>query len=94
MERTYLLGTWDPPKVMMSLLVPVAFIILGLAFWRRNVWLGMSVLVAIAVSKMLWSVVFRGESGIAIFAPALVGLTLCIALIGAGFRKLKRNGEA
>lgn len=93
MERSYLHGRWDAAKVMMSLLVPVTFTALGAACWRRNLRLGMAVLVAMALGKMLWSVAFGGESGRAVFAPALLGLLLCLGAVWVGFRWLQRRRD-
>jgi hypothetical protein len=93
MEKRYMHGTWDAAKVLMSLLVPVTFVALGAAFWRRNLWFGIFVLVAMATSKLIWSVAFGGQSGRAIFAPALVGLVVCIAAVWAGFRRLHRKSD-
>lgn len=88
MERQYLFSDWGAAKILMSLLVPASFTLLGAAFWKRSLWFGISVLVFIAVAKMIWSVSFGGESGKSIFAPALIGLGLCIGLVYVGFRKL------
>lgn len=93
MEKDYLHGTWDGPKVLMSLLVPITFVALGAAFWRRNLWFGLFVLVAMAGGKLVWSVAFGGESGKAIFAPALLGLVACVGVVWAGFRRLQRQAS-
>lgn len=92
MEREYLGGAWDAPKVMVSLLVPVILVTLGAAFWRHNFRLGMAALVAAAVGKVIWSVAFGGESGRAVIVPALVGLALCIVLIGVAYTRQFRRG--
>lgn len=94
MEQQYLFGEWGPLKVLMSLLVPGTLFALAAAFWKRSLWLGLSVLVFIAVSKMTWSVAFGGESGKSIFAPALIGLLICVGLVYAGFRKLDAKRPA
>ena len=91
MEQEYLSGSWDIFKLLITLLVPLSLTALALAFWKRSLWLGISVLVFIAVAKMLWSVVFGGASGFAVIAPAVIGLILCVVLISLGFRKLERK---
>lgn len=91
MEREYLQGPWDAPKVLWSLLVPATLVTLGAAFWRHNLRLGIAALVAAAVGKMVWRVAFGGESGRAVFVPALVGLALCVAAIGAAYRRYRRS---
>lgn len=92
MEKQWLTGDWGFAKVLMTLLVPTLLTALCMAFWKRSILMGISVLVIIALAKMTWSVVFGGESGKSIFAPALIGLGVCIVLVYFGFRRLeKRN---
>lgn len=77
-EMDYLKGTWTMPKIIMSLSVPIFFFVLILAAWTRNwKWL-VSVVVAAAVLKVLWSVAFSGASGLSILKPALLGLVICV----------------
>jgi hypothetical protein len=87
MEMDYLTGEWGFAKIFMALMVPLSFILLGAAFWKRNLLMGLAVIVLIAVAKMIWGVVFGGESGTSIFAPALIGLLICAVLIYLGFKK-------
>ncbi|MGE4485380.1 MAG: hypothetical protein AB7C97_09765 [Oscillospiraceae bacterium] len=91
MEQEYLTGGWGITKILITLLVPISLSALAAAFWKRSLWLGISVLVFIAVAKMLWSAVFGGVSGSAVIAPAIVGLVICIVLIYIGFRKLEKK---
>ncbi len=91
MEKTYLTGDWGATKVLISLLIPATLIALAAAFWKRSLWLGISVLIFIAVAKMLWSVVFGGESGQSVIVPAIIGLVICIGLIYTGFRRLEKK---
>jgi hypothetical protein len=77
-EMEYLKGTWNAPKILMSLAVPLFFIMLIIAAWKRNwKWL-LAVVIGAAVLKSIWSIVFGGEAGMSILKPALVGLILCI----------------
>lgn len=87
MELDYLTGEWGFAKILVALLVPLSFIVLGAAFWKRNILMGLAVIVLIAVAKMIWGVVFGGESGTSIFAPAIIGLLICAVLIYLGFKK-------
>lgn len=89
MEMDYLLGEWDLIKVLITLLVPISLIALATAFWKRNLYFGISVMIFIAVAKMAWSVVFGGEAGKSIFIPAIVGLIICIVLIYIGYKKME-----
>ncbi|WFR56502.1 hypothetical protein QA584_23260 [Anaerocolumna sp. AGMB13025] len=77
-EMEYLKGVWTTPKILMSLSVPIFFIALIIAAWKRNwKWL-LGVVIAAALLKVLWSVVFSGEAGMSILKPAIAGLVLCI----------------
>ncbi|WP_342757420.1 hypothetical protein [Kineothrix sedimenti] len=77
-EMEYLKGEWTVPKIIISLSVPIFFIALIIAAWKRNwKWL-LGVVIAAAVLKVLWSVVFGGEAGMSILKPAITGLIICI----------------
>ncbi|MDF2988669.1 MAG: hypothetical protein K0R50_4179 [Eubacterium sp.] len=77
-EMEYLKGAWTAPKVIISLSVPIFFIALIIAAWKRNwKWL-MGVVISAAALKVLWSVVFSGEAGMSIIKPAITGLIICI----------------
>lgn len=87
-EMEYLKGTWTAPKILMSLAVPLFFIMLIIAAWKRNhKWL-LGVIIGAAVLKLIWSLVFSGESGTSILAPAAVGL---VVTIGGIYFYLKRR---
>jgi hypothetical protein len=77
-EMDYLKGAWTAPKIIMSLSVPLFFIGLVVAAWKRNWRLLLGVVIAAAVLKVLWSVIFSGEAGVSILKPAITGLILCI----------------
>ncbi|MBB6217524.1 hypothetical protein HNQ80_003645 [Anaerosolibacter carboniphilus] len=93
MEKEYLSGDWGGAKILMSLLVPISFTALGVAFWKRSLWFGLSVVVFMAVAKMIWSVAFGGEAGKSIFIPAIIGLVICVGFIYLGFRKLEKKNK-
>jgi len=93
MEMEYLYGGWNLAKVLMALLIPVSFTALGVAFWKRSLWFGISVVVFMAVAKMIWSVAFGGEAGKSIFAPAIIGLIICVVLIYIGFKKMEQKNK-
>lgn len=90
LEIEYLTGDWNLAKILISSLVPISLGALAFAFWKRSLWFGISVLVFIAVAKMLWSVIYGGEAGKSIFIPAIIGLLVCVVLVYRGFRKLER----
>lgn len=92
-EMEYLKGIWTAPKVLMSLSAPIFFIMLILAAWKRNwKWL-FGVAIGTAVLKILWSVVFSGESGMSIIKPAITGLLICIGGFYYYIRKLKASDK-
>ncbi len=91
MEKEYLTGSWNAYKILITLLVPLSLSALALAFWKRSLWIGIPVLVFIAVAKMVWSVAFGSSAGTSVIAPAVIGLAVCIALVIIGFRKLEKK---
>src|SRR5690625_408064 len=91
MEKDYLSGEWGFAKILISSLVPVSLTALAVAFWKRSLWVGISVIIFIAIAKMTWSVMFGGEAGKSIFMPAIVGLVICIVFIYLGIRKMEKK---
>lgn len=90
-EMDYLKGVWKAPKIVMSLAVPVFFLLLIMAAWKRNwKWL-LWVVIGAALLKVLWSFVFSGDAGLSILKPAIVGLIICIVGIYYYFNKHKRH---
>lgn len=93
MEKEYLTGHWGIGKILFSSLVPFSLAALAMAFWKRSIWIGVAVLILIAVAKMTWSVVFGGEAGKSIFVPAILGLIICIAFVYIGYKKMEKSRE-
>lgn len=93
MEVEYLTGTWTAAKVLLSALVPLTLGALAAALWRRNLFVGLSVVVLIAVLKVTWSVVEAGDAGLAVVAPAAGGLLACLVLIWFGVRRAARKAS-
>lgn len=93
MEMEYLYGSWNLAKLLMTMLIPISFTALGVAFWKRSLWFGLTVVVFMAVAKMIWSVAFGGDAGKSIFSPALIGLVICLVLIYIGFRKMEQKNK-
>lgn len=91
MEMEYLSGEWGILKILVTLLIPISFTALGVALWKRSLWFGLSVVIFMAVSKMIWSVTSGGESGKSIFVPAIIGLVICVGIIYLGFKKLEKK---
>jgi len=90
-EMDYLKGEWTAQKIVISLAVPLFFWLLLTTAWKRNgKWL-LGVIAGAAVLKFAWSVVFSGEAGMSVLKPALLGLVVCIGLIGYLLKKHKRT---
>lgn len=92
-EQRYLLSQWDIGKALLMLTVPLAFWILGLAFWRRSLLMGAAVMVIVALAKITWSIVNAQEAGASIVLPALTGLAISSGLLGVVYwvKKLKAS---
>ncbi len=90
-EKAYLYGVWNLSKQLLTLTIPISFIALGLAFWKRSVIMGIAVVVLMATGKMVWSIQNAGESGKSIMIPALLGLLICCGLIVYGFKRLEKK---
>jgi hypothetical protein len=80
-ERDYLRGPWGITKVAFAALVPVYFVVVGLAFWRRSIVLGLVAINAATLTKIGWSFHYGGDSGWTVVAPALVGLAVINAAV-------------
>lgn len=80
-EKNWLTSEWNFNKIFFASLVPISFFLLGFAFWKRSLLLGILILVIIAIVKILWSLVNAGNSAMSIIIPAITGLILCIAII-------------
>jgi len=90
-EKEYLYGKWSLSKLLLTLTIPISFIALGLAFWKRSVIIGIGVVVLMATGKMVWSIQNAGESGKSILIPAILGLLICCGLILYGFKRLEKK---
>lgn len=88
-EMEYLKGLWTTPKILISILVPIFFVILIIAAWKRNWKLLLGTVIGAAILKVLWSIIFSGEAGLSILKPAIAGLIICI--VGLYFYFKKRN---
>ncbi len=93
-ERAYLVSPWTPQKLVLSLVVPGFFLLLGLAFWRRSWWYGLGIINAMIGAKFIWGMVFAGDTWYAILPPALLGMAVCnVAVLGLRWRSSARLGR-
>ena len=89
-EREYLTTDWTLWKVSIALLVPLTFVALGLAFWKRSLLWGLAVVNAAILFKIAWTFLFSTEAGAMSHLPAAVlGLVVCDALILYIMRKMR-----
>ena len=72
----------------MTALVPVWFVALALAFWRRSWLAGFVVINLGALLKTIWSFYFGGTSASAILAPVIVGLVVCNGALLVAYKKV------
>src|ERR671916_1916329 len=88
-EREYLTTDWTLWKVSIALLVPLTFVALGLAFWKRSLVWGLAVVNAAILFKIAWTFLFSTEAGAMSHLPAaVVGIVVCDALILYVMRRL------
>lgn len=92
-EKDWLYLAWDYKKILLILSVPISFFALGLAFWKRSLWMGLGVVVLMATGKIIWSIENAGDSGKSIIIPAIIGLLLCFGFIYYGFRRIDRRNK-
>lgn len=84
MEVAYLSTDWTVAKVLMAALVPLMFVLLGMAFWRRQYFYGVLVIIFSSVTKMIWSVVEGGASGYVLFPAAIAGIVISVLVVYFG----------
>ena len=89
-EREYLTANWTAWKILVALMVPLTFGALGLAFWRRSLIWGLTVVNAAILFKIAWTFLFSTEAGALSHLPAAVlGLVVCDALILYVIRRMR-----
>ena len=91
MEQQYVTGGWTWTKTAMTLLVPVWFVLLGWAFWRRSWIVGILVINVGAALKVAWSFYFGGGTAWSIIPPVVVGALICNGVL---FYLLRRRRSA
>ena len=87
MEREYLTENWTAGKIAVTSIVPISMGLLIWGLWKRNLKVGVGVLIGIAVGKIIWSVVEGGTSGAKVIVPAMIGLGICLIAMIWWYRK-------
>ncbi len=77
MEQQYATGEWTWAKTAMTALVPIWFVVLAWAFWRRSWLAGLAVINVGIVLKVIWSFYFGGEAATSIIPPVVIGALIC-----------------
>lgn len=90
-EKDWLYSDLNFNKLLLLLTVPISMGALALAIWKRNLWMGLAVVVLMATGKIIWSIQNAGEAGKSIVVPAVLGLLVCVGLIFYGFKQMERK---
>jgi len=95
-EKEFILGPLSTQKVFFWLTLPLFFVLLALAFWKRSWWWGVAVINIAALGKVTWSVFEGGQSGWAVLVPALIGMLICdlAVYIGVQYANGRRSQKA
>jgi len=81
-EKEWILGPLSVMKVTEFGALIVGIFLLGYAFWKRSLKWGVSLLLLIIFLKMLWGVIYGGESGITVvYAALFTGIVTLIWII-------------
>ena len=87
MERQYVTGDWTWAKTAMTALVPLWFILLAWAFWRRSWLVGLMVVNAGTLLKVIWSFYFGGDAALSIIPPVVLGAIIFNGVVITVFRR-------
>jgi hypothetical protein len=90
-ERQYITGPWTFSKVAMTALVPVWFIALAWAFWRRSWLAGFLVINVGALLKVIWSFYFGGTSAWSIIPAVSLGALVINGVMLYAYRRVQRR---
>ncbi|QYN32110.1 hypothetical protein K1T35_26230 [Pseudonocardia sp. DSM 110487] len=95
-ERDYLLGEWTAAKIAMSLLVPLIFLGVAAALWRRSFGWAMVVINGAFLFKIAWTFFYDadGSGAQAHLQAVLIGMLLVDAGLLAGARRHASRSRA
>jgi hypothetical protein len=81
---------WTWAKTLTTLLVPVWFVLLGWAFWRKSWIVGILVINVGAALKVVWSFYFGAGTAWSIIPPVVVGAIICNGVLVFVLRRRQR----
>ncbi len=91
-EREYLLGKWGAAKIATAFLVPLMFIAIAVALWRRSVVWALVVINAAVLFKIAWTFWYGDTAGTLAHLPAaLAGLAVVDGVMAVVIRRLRRR---
>jgi len=93
-ERSYITGPWTLAKIAMTALVPLWFVVLGWAFWRRSWLAGFLVINVGALLKVIWSFYFAGASAWSIIPPVSLGALIINGVMVYAYQRARRTARA
>jgi len=92
-EREWILGPLTVMKVTEFGALVAGIFLLGYAFWRRSLKGGIILLFLVVFLKMLWGVIYGGESGITvIYAALFTGIVTFIWIVLHRKHSMKKDG--
>lgn len=94
MERQYITGTWTLAKIAMTALVPLWFVALAWAFWRRSWLVSFFVINVGTLLKVIWSFYFAGTSAWSIIPAVSLGAVAINGVMLYAYRRVRRRPEA
>jgi hypothetical protein len=90
-ERQYIAPPWTLAGMAMTFLVPLWFVVLAWAFWRRSWWAGFLVINAGAILKVVWSFYFAGAIAWSIIPAVSLGAAVINGVMLYAYLRVRRG---
>ncbi len=87
MERHYITTPWTFTKWAMTMSIPVWFVLLAWAFWKRSWLAGLIVLNVGVLLKVIWSFFFGGDVAWSIVPAVGIGIIVCNGILLYAYRR-------
>jgi hypothetical protein len=91
MERDYVTRDWTWAKSASTGLVPLWFVALGWAFWRRSWIAGIVVVNVGAALKVVWSFYYGSGTAWSIIPPVVLGAAVCNGVLVYWMRRVAES---